>query len=673
MNKNPATAKSGLLTSDFVTIVAPPVMERFDYSINTLRALAVSIVVLFHFHIPGFEFGFIGVDIFFVISGYLMTKIIVTALDKEEFLLWRFYKARFTRIYPALSVLCIAVIVGGYFFITPFDYQKMGQQVAYTSIFISNFLFWSQDSYFNTGSEYKFLLHTWSLSVEWQFYILYPVILLTVEKLTFLRSFRTRILWLGLFASLALCLFISNWKPSASFFLLPTRGWEMILGGLLFIHQGALVRMRRFSVFLFGTGLILLMLMVPFHSGNWPNAYALLPTVGTALIIAAGYKRLAIGRFSLVYYLGLWSYSIYLWHWPVTIVLRLAERLSEPLWVTFGLVLSVILGCLSYYFVEVPFQNFYRSRPVAWRRGAAILLFGVPIMAGLAVTTARGLPERVSEQVVIADGAARELNPMRDNCLSDKTDGRVLSDCVLGDGPVRLILIGDSHADAVASAAAEALREVGSVRVLGLSGCPTMIGVGTFKSMECGNFNQLAFKKILSEDKSIPLLIVNRASYGPNDLTNDLLREDTKKYSASVEPRLDFGSPIENGKATFACAVRKDRKVFALRPIPLPGSYLPRHVAYGILWSGKAPKIEFSKAAYDTKFARANELFDKMQEKCDITPIATFPSFCGPGPAECQAAPNGHPLFYDDNHVNEFGNKRLVPALRAAITGAGQP
>ncbi|MBO3762220.1 acyltransferase family protein [Ciceribacter sp. L1K22] len=646
-----------------------PARDGFDHSINALRALAVTIVVLFHFQVAGFDFGFIGVDVFFVISGYLMTTIIFSGLNRRSFTLWSFYRARFTRIYPALATLCAVVLVGGYFLIPPFDYERIGNQIFAAALFYSNVVFWQQEGYFNTGSEYKMLLHTWSLSVEWQFYMIYPIALLVVEKVALLRRIRTPLLWAGFLLSLGLCIYASGWKPSAAFFLLPTRAWEMLLGGLLAVHRETILRNAFLAKAALYGGLALLLSMVVLHDGAWPNAYALLPTLGAALVIGSGHVSGVAGRFVPIHYLGLWSYSIYLWHWPVAVMMRFGEVIQDPRWIVVGLGLSVLLGFLSYTLVEVPAQNFFRRGGGVSKTALAAVLIGIPILSGVAVSRSGGMPARVSPEIVLADGAAAEMNPSRSNCLSDSSDGRALADCVLGTGPVKAFLMGDSHADAVATGLVEALAGHGSVRVFALSGCPSMVGVGSYKSVECGIFNRLVFKRLKTEDPSIPLVIVNRADYGPETLTNDFMAAQVASFDEVLQPRLDFGTPVENGRGTFACGASRYRKVFMLRPVPAPGSYLPRHVAYSLMWTGKAPAVQFSRTAYDSTFRKANRLIDRLAEDCGITPIDSFEAFCPPG-GSCEAAPGGHPLFYDDNHLNEFGNKRLVPAFRSALLGS---
>jgi len=206
----------------------------FRKDINGLRALSVLAVVLFHFQVPYLHGGFVGVDIFFVISGFLMTGIIFRRLKKDDFSIIGFYLDRGRRIIPALAVLCLVLLSLGYFWLIPFDYLALGKQAAAAATFVSNMLFFSEAGYFDHRSREKLLLHTWSLSVEWQFYIVYPLILLALKKILGVRLVRYALIILTLF-SLALSVYIAPWDGPFAFFTLPTRAWEMSAGGLVYL------------------------------------------------------------------------------------------------------------------------------------------------------------------------------------------------------------------------------------------------------------------------------------------------------------------------------------------------------------------------------------------------------------------------------------------------------
>lgn len=202
--------------------------NSFRTDINGLRAWAVIAVIFYHFSIPGFGGGFVGVDIFFVISGYLMTRIIVLGMENEKFNLWTFYLSRARRIFPALLALCVSLLVFGWFYLSSVDYNELSKHVLTSILFISNIKFWREAGYFDAASHEKWLLHTWSLSVEWQFYLLLPLILITLWKLRPNVRLLTTVIGLGLLTSLVLSVLATSWKPSAAFYLLPTRAWEML-------------------------------------------------------------------------------------------------------------------------------------------------------------------------------------------------------------------------------------------------------------------------------------------------------------------------------------------------------------------------------------------------------------------------------------------------------------
>ena len=218
---------------------SPPAVN-FRKDINGLRAWAVMVVVLFHFGVPGFSGGFIGVDIFFVISGFLMTNILIKKLENphQKFSVWDFYLARAKRIVPALLVLCITLLALGWLMLPPQDYRSLGMHTLTSVLFATNIQYWREAGYFDAASHDKWLLHTWSLSVEWQFYLLLPLLLWGVWRWWPGRVYAVRCLSLVFLASLGLSVWLTTQKPEAAFFLLPTRAWEMLAGGLVVLLAG---------------------------------------------------------------------------------------------------------------------------------------------------------------------------------------------------------------------------------------------------------------------------------------------------------------------------------------------------------------------------------------------------------------------------------------------------
>ena len=214
-------------------------IASFRTDINGLRAWAVMAVILYHFGIPGFTGGFVGVDVFFVISGYLMTGIIISKLENssggEGFSIIGFYIARARRIIPALLALCAILLLGGWFALPASEYRLLATHVISSLGFFSNIKFWSEGGYFDVGSHDKWLLHTWSLSVEWQFYLILPLMLAFVWKIRPGRQSANLLIIATFVASLAFCIVHTSVDPSASFYLLPTRAWEMLAGGIVYL------------------------------------------------------------------------------------------------------------------------------------------------------------------------------------------------------------------------------------------------------------------------------------------------------------------------------------------------------------------------------------------------------------------------------------------------------
>ncbi|MDP2573395.1 acyltransferase family protein [Vibrio penaeicida] len=340
---------------------------NFRYDINGLRAIAVIAVVLFHFNISWIPGGFAGVDVFFVISGFLMTSIIFKGLENKDFSLFKFYVARANRIIPALAVLCILLLVFGWFYLTPFDYKTLGKHAAGSVGFVSNIIYWKESGYFDAASHEKWLLHTWSLSVEWQFYIIYPIVLMTLKNFLSLESLKRLIVvgtLLGYFFSVGATM---KWADPA-YYLLPTRGWEMMLGGVAFLYPWNLPEVKKKIANIIGLMLIFGSYVLVSSEIPWPGHLAFFPVFGTYLIIVANYQSSIITNNFVFQYLGKWSYSIYLWHWPVVV---LGYTYALDYWIIIGPLLSLILGLLSFeyiernnYFLYKRWQEFFKVKPV---------------------------------------------------------------------------------------------------------------------------------------------------------------------------------------------------------------------------------------------------------------------------------------------------------------------
>lgn len=345
----------------------------FRADINALRALAVTLVVLFHFHVRPFAGGFIGVDVFFVISGYLMTKIITSGMRDDRFRYLDFLGGRVARIWPALVMLLAVLLLLGALLLAPLDYRNLARQSASAAFFYSNIFFAQGIGYFTTATDERWLLHTWSLSVEWQFYIVYPVILYLIDRsvrasrrLSAMERDDTLFLALSLLGAMSLAVSVVQTRSDQShaFFSLWSRAWEMLAGGLALTLEAKATRLgQRWKVGLAILGVTCVGGAAALAShyvweAAWPGALALLPVAGTAIVLAvgnnAGIQRTGLVDNIVVQKIGLWSYSIYLWHWPLVVGLGFLtlENNAKRIAKLTALVLCVVLGFASYRLVE---------------------------------------------------------------------------------------------------------------------------------------------------------------------------------------------------------------------------------------------------------------------------------------------------------------------------------
>lgn len=348
---------------------------KFRYDINALRAISVIGVLLFHYKISFFEGGFAGVDVFFVISGYLMSKIIINGINRNNFSLSEFYGRRLKRIVPALLALVLVLTLVGFFIYFPVNYQLNQQNAAASILFISNFVYWQSAGYFAEASDTNILLHTWSLSVEWQFYLIYPIILLFVNK--FLKN-KTQYLYAFIVVILITYLaaiYYTTIDKDGSFFLLHSRAWEMLFGGLAFLCEDLVkdvkIGLRKLAAIV-GYLVIFLSFYLLNNTMAWPGMYTMVPVFAAFIIIAANCNDFKVLRFGVVQGTGKISYSLYLWHWPVYVIAQyLGVQLSTSVIVAL-IVISFVLGYLSYKYIES--LNFTSSKPIlAGALGLAML------------------------------------------------------------------------------------------------------------------------------------------------------------------------------------------------------------------------------------------------------------------------------------------------------------
>lgn len=655
--------------------MAAPQSNRSGYSefrldINGLRAWAVVAVVLYHFGVPGLGGGFVGVDVFFVISGFLMTGIIVSALQRDRFSLWSFYLARARRIAPALIALCAVVLLLGWFILMPKEYQPLGKHARASLLFVSNLTYLSEAGYFDTASHEKWLLHTWSLSVEWQFYLLQPLLLQVIWKFFPSRRAVSRLLSGLVLVSLGLCIWLTADSPGKAFYVIQTRAWELLLGGLVYLHGDRLQLPAVLRPWLERAGLAMIVIAVLVFdaTSHWPGWRALLPVTGAALVLLASQPASGWTGNFMAQWLGTRSYSIYLWHWPLLVGLVYLERLTDPVWVMACLVLTLLLGHLSYALVEVPAR--FNLQRCSFRQAAVVLISTTLLVVTAAQLVRRsGFPDRLPQAVAQIDDERSNRNPLRKECLQENAA------CVYGGAEIRAILLGDSHADAVVTALAASLPDTSRQGVLfrGVSGCSPIFGARGASA--CERFTAHIAEGIDALHPGKPVIIISRISsmvYGPLAHEDDGVPGRPAVYFSKPfdRPEPEFLSEFRRHYLDTACRISRKHPLYLVRPLPEMNTNVPTAMGRALLL-GKQRQISISRDQYEGRHAFIWNVQDEARERCGAKLLDPLPYLCDE--QKCYGGKDGRPLYGDDDHLSEYGNRLLVPMFAHVFRDSPTP
>ncbi len=649
--------------------------------IDGLRAVAVVPVVLYHADVALFGGGFVGVDVFFVISGYLITRLLLADLDTGRFSLIHFYERRARRILPALFFVMAATVLIGAVFFGPSRFEDFAESILPTLVFGSNIYFWiDAGDYFGPGPVFEPLLHTWSLAVEEQFYLVFPLLLLFMH-----RRLRRALAWIV--AALVLLSFAGAvlavpTAPEAAFYLLPMRFWELGVGAFL-----ALVPVRaspaplwRETLAVLGLVAILASVFLYDHATPFPGVAALLPCLGAAALIRAGESGpTLVGRaLSLpsVVFVGLISYSLYLWHWPLLSAMRitLSDKTLPQTWVLAAVAASFVLSVLSWRFVERPFRlrpPVGPSRRTVFRASAAATL-GTAAVALLIIGT-EGLPQRLPADVRQAYGDVAGELPFRDLCFKrlpveglcrfDATMQQVEIEEDDAPEPTEIVLWGDSHALSAFAGVAYAAAEYGLDTLLAATpGCAPLLGV-PHRRKNCGVFNESVLKEIAGRD-DVRIVILHarwsREASRVRVLEEKVPAEDSVPVMSAgreIPERIDAGL-----RATVDALLSTGREVVLLGGVPEFAREVPYILAlerrFGI--RSRLPDIETMKL----RNREVDALFQELAELPGVHYIPLIPEFCQP---ECVMAREGHPLYYDEDHLNQAGSKMLIGPVVARL------
>ena len=628
----------------------------FRNNVNALRAIAVIAVVLFHFKIGGFTGGFTGVDVFFVISGFLMTGIIFSGLRAGNFSLLGFYTSRARRIIPALAVLCLVLMVFGFVYLALDDYRELLRTVKSSLLFTSNFMFAKGGSYFDSPLHENWLLHTWSLSVEWQFYLLYPVILMALFKS--LGDQKTRLALVALCAgSLIASVLVTSAHPVFSFYMLPTRAWEMLAGGLVFLFPLVLSRGVKTALEVLGLAVIFVGVYAFSEQNLWPGYLAILPVLGTALVIYANTDSV-ISNNRTLQFTGKISYSVYLWHWPIVVFLYTCGLLDSTAHVIAAIALSFALGALSFYLVEAQVTKARPTPKALFKYGGAAI--SMVILAAVTASVVKDHPE--IRFAFVDQGQPQYVSKLyTQECYPNEFGA---ADCKLGSGRVAVILFGDSHAQS--TAAAVQLENKDAALSWARGGCPTLTDFQMQdKDLEskCRGFNQAKLAALKETFQGVPVVLFSRAA-----LYSDRSRDNGFRVYFDGNTSQDAKAFAETYAAEYAktvCTIAEQHPVYIVRPIPeMPFSvYKGLNLQSRIL--GSKSDIAVPLANYEKRNHLANLAIDLAAQQCDAQVIDPVPYLCPDG--QCMGSREGVPLYFDDNHLVDSGNEQINALFKAVF------
>lgn len=661
-------------------------MIQYRREIDGLRALAVLPVVLFHAGIDAFSGGFVGVDVFFVISGFLITSLILHDFERKRFSLIHFYERRARRILPALFVVMAACIPLAWLRFFPDDLRDFFESLFAVPLFLSNHLFLTESGYFETAAELKPLLHTWSLAVEEQYYLIFPLMLLVMW-----RAGKT-LTWAALLVLFAASLTLAQWAsaqyPSAAFFLLPTRFWELLTGSLtaLYLHQRSTTEFPPALCQLgglVGAGLILFSIFGYSKSTAFPGVYALVPTLGTSLIIVFANPRTWVGCLlctKAFVGIGLISYSAYLWHQPLFAFAREYALGKPSAWTFLGLTAIVfILATLSWHFVEKPF----RDREKFQRRTIFIVAGGVSILfcaIGVLGRIHKGFPERFDnlagfEKLFVSDVHEPSCQP------EQMEDGSPRIFCELGNArsaneQVQVALFGDSHAARyVLPFESQANSNQKRAAYLGLGGCPPLLELdvvaSTLKKGWCRRIaeEQLAYVKAHQIKTVVLAARWSLFTNGDNGETkkNYFLVNDNHPSHDESSSQAVF---IKSLKHTVDTYKSLGARVFVVMQVPQQDKH-PKKVFFRLLQAElignqaadeiiASQSVSLSKHLTNQAFNR--ETIMNVARSSGAVVINPDQLFCSS--AHCLIGDRNRAFYYDHDHLSSHATAMMIPLFK---------
>lgn len=660
---------------------------KYRAEVDGLRAVAVVPVIFFHADFRLFSGGFVGVDVFFVISGYLIASILLQEIEEARFSISGFYERRARRILPALFTIALACFPFAWVWMLPAEFKAFCHSFASVSTFTSNILFWLESGYFADTSAVKPLLHTWSLAIEEQFYILFPPLLL------FLNSYCRK--WIGVLVgvfivlSLALSQYGSSAFPDANFYLLPTRAWELGIGVLVafLIHNDMirLTKMRQELTGCVGFAMIIAAIFAYEKTTPFPSLWALAPVMGTALVLLSTDNKTLVGRilsFPVMVRVGLISYSAYLWHQPLFAFARIRLYENVPVNVYWLLIASTFtLAWLSWKFVEVPARrscNIPRHKSLFIAAAVCITL----TILGLVSVKASNWSVRVPSSVIHFGAWTNNISPVRERCHTKSKEINPHTACILGDGNAPPVYVwGDSHGVELSWELANALK-AWQVPLKQLTGtqCQPTLGIRSNREHHCKEFNERVFDYLTQIATPSVIVVIARWNLYFNGS-----RVDTGE--GCIEPG-EWGGRFPEGwqgtdeearvtglglkvRNTIASLTKAGHRVVLIHSMPEPGCNVPALLARRSLF-GDAEKAPYS-SPYKV-FEQRKNITEPELAFDDVNVLHIYPEqfFCNKAlPDRCISETIEGPIYFDTNHPSLLASRIIATAVTEDLRSRG--
>lgn len=647
---------------------------NYRKEIDGLRALAVLPVIFFHAGFDLFSGGYVGVDIFFVISGYLITSIILNDLEKKTFSLLNFYQRRVRRILPALFVVSFLCIPFAFLFMLPNQLKDFSQSLVSISIFSSNILFWLKSGYFAPDAEYIPLLHTWSLALEEQFYLLFPIFLIIFWKYA-----KNKLLFTILFLSL-ISLAISEWGwryfPSANFYLLPSRVWELFSGSIcaLVLSKKKINENNLFS--LFGFGLILFSIFFFDSNTPFPSLLSLFPVSGTVLLILFVKKDTLIAKLlsnKLLVGLGLISYSVYLFHHPLFAFARLIYPKEQSIILMILLsLLSIIFGAINWRYVEQPFR---KQSKISLK---LLILILSPAFVFLIFFGTLGHKYNGYQDYFLSQ---EHLNLVKSSeRSSEKNCQKNVQKCIANSDSNTIILLGDSNAYHFSSSLKQ-MTELYQLNYIQLTkgGC---LPLSSFSRLEqepgfnksCIKFNSEVIDSIKLNKRKIGTVVVSAAwllyYHGENYYKNETTKLSLKPLndvviSADGINKIDK-SDLYNSFSNYLENLIKDLESHTQRLI-IVGPIPPALVNFENKLSFLSP-INSSKNLFEKYSKDFDQIIINLKKKYEFDYIDLKDQFCDYD--KCKVVFENNYLYGNPTHLSDYGQNKIMKPIFLQLLGS---